>query len=477
MVKRKSSNNCNRRIRINRGGMEANTLAILDSNESHKDSQDARDDSVDFLEAVRTASLLPENGTPPTEKMVEAVFQILRAGKSLELIMSSYELLNEIEKRFPRVYMSESSGNDSRELVVINEAWLPFVVFSDVMSSEREATPKNSDGLFDVNGFHELIQGLAELANKTISQRVDTESLGNMLLFQYLVNVLEEDFVPRINMYKETMNWNLLRECLLNMLLGSRRVNYKVLMKDCLSTICGLCQDHAGIVDESEHSETSMGKSYENHNTDVAIALLEVQKTTCLAMQKLLTMIMELDMSKKQAHMEGQTTRADGVRTPLAEIILDELTYDRDILSPFLQVFNDPKWKLEIIVQYFLKYTAKPSVRTRRSDVTSEDSTLNRVLKSFSNGTYTRNIIKKIDVEAVQLLLAHAFLAYLSMSSQQRLPGMSDCKEDENSSLMEISKDVIAAFNSLRGADENIEISSLGKEALFTAAMIISTTS
>lgn len=62
-------------------------------------------------------------------------------------------------------------------------------------------------------------------------------------------------------------------------------------MKDCLSTICGLCQDHAGIVDESEHSETSMGKSYENHNTDVAIALLEVQKTTCLAMQKLLTMV------------------------------------------------------------------------------------------------------------------------------------------------------------------------------------------
>lgn len=30
--------------------------------------------------------------------MVEAVFQILRAGKSLELIMSSYELLIEIEK-------------------------------------------------------------------------------------------------------------------------------------------------------------------------------------------------------------------------------------------------------------------------------------------------------------------------------------------------------------------------------------------
>ncbi|XVF27558.1 hypothetical protein REPUB_Repub14bG0118500 [Reevesia pubescens] len=379
---------------------------------------------------------------------------------------------------FPRVYISESSSNGSRELVVINEAWLPFVVSSDVMSTEREATRKNSCGLFDPNGFHELIQGLVELANETISQRLDTKSLGNMLLFQYLVNVLEGDFVPRINVYKETMNWNLLRECLLNILLGSRRVNYKVLMKDCLFTICGLCKDHAGSYNESECSETSMEKSSENHNTDVAIALLEVQKTTCMAMQKLMIMIMELDMLKKQADMEGKTTRADGVRTPLVEIILDELTYERDILSPFLQVFNDPKWKLEVIMQYFLKYTAKPSVRTRRSNGSSEDPTFIGILKSFSNSSNTRNILKKIDVEVVQLLLAHAFQAYLSMSFPQHLPGISDCKEALiDSSPTEISKNVIAAFNSLRGADENIEISSLGKEALFTAAMIISTTS
>ncbi|XP_022715802.1 negative regulator of systemic acquired resistance SNI1 isoform X2 [Durio zibethinus] len=478
MEKRKISNNCsNARGRINRGGMEANILAILDSAESHKDSQDAKDDRIDFLEAVRTASFVPENGTPPTEKMVEAVFQILREGKSLELIMSSYELLNEIEKSFPRVYISESSGNGSRDLIVINEAWSPLMVSLDVMSSEREATQKNFCGLFDPNGFHELVQGLAELANETISKGLDTKSLGNMLLFQYLVNVLEGDFVPRINVYKESMKWSFLKECLLNMLLGSRRINYKVLMKDCLSTICGLCQDYAGI-DESGCSETSMEKSSENHNNDVTIALLEVQKTTCMAMQKLLIMIMELDISKKQADMKGQTTRADGVRTPLVEIILDELTYDRDILSPFLQVFNDPKWKLELIVQYFLKYTAKPSVRTRRSNSHSEDSTFVGVLKSFSNSSSTKNIIKKIDVEVVQLLLAHAFQAYLSMSSQQHLPGLSNCKEAEiDSSLMEISKNVIAAFNSLRGADKSIEISSLGKEALFTAAMIIQTTS
>ncbi|XWS12567.1 hypothetical protein CRYUN_Cryun37aG0100900 [Craigia yunnanensis] len=66
MEKRKISNNCSR-VRFNRGSMEANTLAILDTAESHKDSQDAKDDRIDFLEAVRTASIVPETGTPPTE--------------------------------------------------------------------------------------------------------------------------------------------------------------------------------------------------------------------------------------------------------------------------------------------------------------------------------------------------------------------------------------------------------------------------
>ncbi|MBA0724190.1 hypothetical protein Golax_020897 [Gossypium laxum] len=408
MEKRETINNCgNVKGRMNRGCIEANTLAIIDSAEIHKDSQDAKDDRMDFLEAVRIASIVPENGTPPTKKMVEAVFQILRAGKSLELIMSSYELLNEIEKRFPRIYVSESSGNGSPELVVIEEAWLPFMVSLDVMSSEKETNRRKLHGLFDPNGFHELITGLAEMAYKTNSQRLDTKA--------------------------------------------SKRVNYRVLMKECLHTICGLYQDYAGIRNEPDSSDEH---SSENHNTDVAIALLEVQRTTCMAMQKLIIMIMEIDMSKQQANMLGLTTRSDGLRIPLIEIILDELTYYRKILPRFLQIFNDPKWKLEIIVQYLLKYTAKP-VRTRRSNGPSEDSTFLGVLKSFSDSSS----------------------AYMSLTSQQQLPGMPGCNEAviDSLSLVEISKNVAAAFNSLREADKKIQISSLGKEALFTATMIIST--
>uniref|UniRef100_A0A9I9EAK9 Uncharacterized protein n=1 Tax=Cucumis melo TaxID=3656 RepID=A0A9I9EAK9_CUCME len=42
------------------------------------------------------------------------------------------------------------------------------------------------------------------------------EVLSNMLLFHYLVNALERDLVPQSQMNKETMNWILVLESLLN---------------------------------------------------------------------------------------------------------------------------------------------------------------------------------------------------------------------------------------------------------------------
>lgn len=146
--------------------------------------------------------------------------------------------------------------------------------------------------------------------------------------------------------------------------------------------------DHGGASDSPLLPDGSAESSHECA-TFVKTALPELRKSTRVSMQKLLTLIMELDMSRKQADIEGQTTRADGVRTPLVEVILDELTYDRYMLSPFLQVFDEPRWKLEIIMQFFRKYIPKPSVRTRRSNGSSEDSSLNGVLKCFSNTTST----------------------------------------------------------------------------------------
>ncbi|XP_050287164.1 negative regulator of systemic acquired resistance SNI1 isoform X4 [Quercus robur] len=416
------------------GGIAENILAFLDASVT-KDTQDANDDRIAFLEAVFAASIVPESGFPPTNKMSEAVFQILRLGKSLELIM-----------RYPRVYLSNSSSSASLDLVVVKE------------------------------GFHLLIQDIAAVAGEEKFQALDTKSLGSMLLFQYLVNVLEADILPRNSVYEETMNWALLRESLLNVLLGSRKLNYKGLVRDCLTIVCGLFQIQSAFSNDKICLENYVAKPSDSCDTAVAIALPEIGQNTCIAMQKLLILIMELDISKKKADMKGLTTRADGVRTPLVEVILDELTYNKGLLSPFLQVFNEPKWKLDIILQYFWKYIAKPSIRTRRSTDFVDDETFNGALKCFSNGTSTKGIIKRIGIKEIQLLLAHGYKAQLLLLSEQcPAEAISDSKEDVRSnSLVEISKNMISAFNSLRRTDECIEISSYVKEAMFTAATLLS---
>ncbi|KAL6992447.1 isoform X1, partial [Sarracenia purpurea var. burkii] len=52
--------------RIISTGIEVNTMAILDASGYIKGSQDLSDDRIAFLEAVRFASLVPDNGIAPT---------------------------------------------------------------------------------------------------------------------------------------------------------------------------------------------------------------------------------------------------------------------------------------------------------------------------------------------------------------------------------------------------------------------------
>ncbi|XP_057471464.1 negative regulator of systemic acquired resistance SNI1 isoform X2 [Actinidia eriantha] len=408
--------------------------------------------------------------------MCEAIFQILKDEDSMELIMASYELLTDIDKCFPRVYISnmETSPSNVAEVVVVEEAWLPFIFGSE---SEKEDFNKISGGTLESSGFHLLIQDLAKVTVETKIEKLETKSLRTMVLLQYVISVLEGDFVPRNSVFKENMNWNLVKESLLNMLLGSRRISYKGLIKDCLSIMCETSHVHTDSQD-TRVPEKSAAKRLKYSNASVSISFFEVKKCMRTALQKFLLMVMELDMSKKKANTLGLTTRADGVRTPVVEIIQDELTYNRDSLSPFFQVFDEPKWKLEIIVQYFRKYIAKPSVRTRRSTELVEDATFDGVLKCFSNSNSVKSIIKKISTEATQMLLAHAFQAFLSLSSQHSAEGIHESTENvRDSSLAEICKNVISAFTNLRRVDEHTEILPFAKEALFVAATILSTKS
>ncbi|KAL0353022.1 UNVERIFIED_CONTAM: Negative regulator of systemic acquired resistance SNI1 [Sesamum angustifolium] len=399
--------------------MEENTMAILDTS------------GLAFLEAVRTASLLPDNGSAPTRKMSEAIFHILKDADSVDLIIESYQLLIELDKRFPQVYLSKGEQSDSTspakavsQIVMVEEAWLPFNFGLDSNNEKGKPEILQEVQWIPRLGFHALIQEVAKVATEMKSEAAGTTFLKNMLLLQYLITVLEGDFLPRNCVYQENMNWTILRESLLNMLLGSRKIVYKGLVKDCLSLMCDLSQLTV-FSEETSYHKNSSGEQHHEIDSAMALALPEVKKCTCTVLKTLLVMIMELDSSRRIADHQGLTTRADSVRTPVVDIILDELIYDNDILCSFLQVF-DPKWKLEIVVQYFLKYITKYSVQTRRSSGKVNIENLNGVLKCLSNRTSTRSIIKKISTELIQLLLAYAFQAYVLLSYQHVSKGLSD---------------------------------------------------
>uniref|UniRef100_A0A7C9ERD3 Negative regulator of systemic acquired resistance SNI1 n=1 Tax=Opuntia streptacantha TaxID=393608 RepID=A0A7C9ERD3_OPUST len=466
-----------RRAASNRA-MEENTLAILDSFCTHNSSH-VHDDRLAFLEAVRSASIVPENGNPPTEKMMEAVFEILREAKSLELIIASYKLLTDLEEHFPRVYLSDGDVKSSLEkptsLVVIEEAWSPFSVVSDVTANNKHAANKRSKEPIDSAGFHLLLEGLTEVTSAPESSEIMLDILANMLLFQYLVNVLKGDFLARNQTFLRSSDWISLRECLLNKLLGSRRINYKGFVKDCLFTMCKRFSSYSPLNHCSGPAETSLPQLYNDSDAAIALALPEIAKSTHEAVQNLLVMMTNLDSSRKKADIEGLTTRTDGIRTPVMELILDTLSYDKDMISPFLQVFDEPKLKLEIVSQYFHKYTAKPPTRNQRSSVPQDDPTVTGFFKCFLNSASTKGIVKKIGAKAVQVLLAHALQACMLLPPEQLVEGISELNAATKSNPLDtICKNVISAFTRLKETDKNMEILPIGKEAVFTAATILS---
>ncbi|KAH1101999.1 hypothetical protein GYH30_036516 [Glycine max] len=453
--------------RWSRAGIDDNMLAMFDASETKDVHQDALDDRIAFIDAVRASC---EHGKPPTSKIFGAVFHMLRTGKSLELIVGSYKLLVDLDKHFPRVYLSgmddsRSSSNSPSKLVVVKEAWAPIIGFVDKATAVSEAGDKQSGGSLDHSSFQALIEELAEILSETKFEAASMEPLRNMLIFQYLVVVFEDDFLPR----NATLNWSMQRESLLSLLLGSRKINYKSLMKYFMAILCQLSQLQSELSKHPVLQESSESKLSKNCHTALSLALHGVLKDTCVSMEKLLVMIMDLDMARKIADIEGHTTRGDSPRTPLMDIILDELSYNKDSVPVFLKIFSESKWKLEIVVQYLWKYITKPSVRTRKSNGHTEDATFDGALKCFSNKTGTKSLIKKIGVDVVQFLLAHGFQAHLSILSK----GNAGDKQGGDSAIVDSCQTFISAFDSLRSTDAHMEILSIGKEALFTAATII----
>ncbi|KAG9442371.1 hypothetical protein H6P81_018225 [Aristolochia fimbriata] len=433
-------------------GLEENTMAILDTC-GVKDSRDIHDDRLSFLEAVRSASIIATDATIPTRKMFDAIFQIFQDCASLELTVVSYQLLCDLDKHYPRVYFSQSD-----ELVMVQEAWSPFIFSSgNTCEAVNSLSPVE---LIDSDRFFFLTQTITEMD----PLKFGIKDIGNMFLFQYIVSVLAQDFVPRAASYRKSKNWCLLRESLLQLLLGSRKLNFKNLMKECMSIICNRVYDHAELSADLQNEKQASVNTPVDFDTAVSIAMPNLQNEVCISVQRLLTMIMELDVIKMDADKEGFTSRVDGLRTPLVELILEELMYNKDLVCPFLEVFSDPKWKLICSILASIVIWSKNIVET---------VTVENVLKLLSNESKARQVVKKLNADVAQLLLTLAFQAYLSL--KQGVETRSTADEDvRSSSLAQICRDMFSACKNLR-TNEKLEMEPFAKEALFTAAAILMT--
>jgi hypothetical protein len=65
---------------------------------------------------------------------------------------------------------------------------------------------------------------------------------------------------------------------------------------------------------------------------------------------------MNLDLIRKEADTMGLTSRADGCRNPILDVILDELTYNISYLSPFLLVTANHSIYLSLSYPKYLQF-------------------------------------------------------------------------------------------------------------------------
>lgn len=71
---------------------------------------------------------------------------------------------------------------------------------------------------------------------------------------------------------------------------GSRRVSGKALIKDCISVMC-MCHVYCGTADDLLCFKNSSEDKLKNCSSAATIALPEIEKCLCTAMQKLLLMV------------------------------------------------------------------------------------------------------------------------------------------------------------------------------------------
>ncbi|KAL6549165.1 isoform X1 [Orobanche hederae] len=182
-------------------GMEENTMAILDTFgfSNSKISHHLDDDRASCFSGSSENLFFPIMEVHLRE-MCEAIFRILK--DALDLIIESYQLLVKLDKVPSGVPIQTRTSRfictfkGYSQVIMVEEAWVPFNSGLDSYN-EKGAATNHSGSSIDSSGFHALIHEIAEVFKGTKSEGNETTFLKNMLLLQYLISVLEGDFIPR----------------------------------------------------------------------------------------------------------------------------------------------------------------------------------------------------------------------------------------------------------------------------------------
>eukprot|EP00249_Psilotum_nudum_P018121 c26646_g1_i1 orf=791-2134(-) len=427
--------------------IEDNILALADT-VGVKEPEDIEDDKMSFLEAVYALPAAPDAAGAPTRRIYEAIFAILEENLSVGLNLASYFLLVELDKHYPRVNVEEllklSSSAAAKGLAFENEA---FVTLLEGIANET-----------DTKQWMQTDSGQGQQAKDGILHMGSHQIVGLVLRFKYFTHEIEQDFKIRYDSFKVTQNMDCLTDSfLIQIFKGPRRKALVSLLLRLLARSC-IYNDHKG-------QDYCFEEHGDMHSVKVQTAVMDLNKISS-SVQSLLLMIMDFDVEYgKRLESSPKQTKQEGNRISIWDLISDIIGYEKFLLAPLLQVLENPVYKMRVIFNYFIRNAPQPIVkdlREKRDKATVED-----FLNCFAQSNDARNIYRSIETDILQLLLAHAFNAFVMQyaCSQHYAPDVT---------ISGICKLLMSAFENIQTISGDFELHSAGRQALITAEVISS---
>ncbi|CAK9880803.1 unnamed protein product [Sphagnum jensenii] len=480
-----------------------NLLAIADTH-GFKNRSHADDEQHIFLETIRAVSITPAVARVPPKEIYDAILNGIQESKSVELTVASFQLLHDLDLRHPQATLRTVKGKSDKDLeyefIVTKDIWSPFdhtFQVSQPTGAPKGAPPRVPTDLYALLECIEEQLGYDEWCKtpqmKIVNSRKEQDPylrLLQFLMLQWLASLLKSDAQIRAQAFQAnpSNNFHLVQNSLIRRLLqGPYRGNTKNLLKFLLHIIART-SDEQEWESKTECKEEDMGDKVEDTNTGDKVEgdLLDNQSSDPLAATEIvihtnpyirdcdfsnlahtvLFMVMELDTYKA---LDDQIERRSNGRSGkhFVDQLLSLLQYESHLLEPFLQVLENQQHKLKIIIEYFVTHAPK-SMREKLMTI----STAQELFGCIASATNSANVCKTFGSYELQLLLAHAFQAFLEIDAVQRLE-KGQTESSSSKSIGCVQKMLLEAFGNLRHLmKDSGELCPAAAQALFVAKAI-----